>query len=332
MMSKLRSRAARTTTAALAAMALAAALFLASCVTDQEARRLAASWDELGKAWADQGRWDRAGAAWSEALRIDPTLGTAGFNLIRALTEAGKYDEAIANARKFLDKDPDNAEVLSALAYAYYKAGRFDEAIETYQRVVDLRAEDLTSLFNLAALLEKAGRRTEAAERYRGLLQEDPENAAVSFRLGVLLVAEHRELDAIPYIEAYIAAKPDVIDGKKALAMAQEGAGLYAKAMETWALVCAKAPEDAASWFALARLRLTIASDGTGGLEALKKALDAGFTDDEAAKALLATESLAARDEVTAALAAKGLPRPADATTGEAGAGTPTVETGDGSE
>ena len=81
----------------------------------------------------------------------------------------------------------------------------------------------------------------------------------------------------------------------------------YAKAIAEYEAVADANPRDANSLFALARLRLAEAEDGEGGLAALAKALEAGFSDAEAAADLLAEPVLAERDKVAEALRAKGL-------------------------
>ncbi len=274
-----------------------AALASLSCATDQS-RRQAVGWTELGNAWAELGRWDKAGDAWSRAMALDPGQGVASYNLSRALAEAGKYDESIAKSDEYLATDPDNAAVLTVKAYALYKAGRDDEALALYERVVTLNGADSASVYNLAVLLEAAGRTDEAMERYDAVLALKPDDANASFRKGLLLAADGDAESALPLLERYLAANMESLEGRRALALTQVRAGNYMDALETYAAIVAKAPEDADSWFALARLRLTVAEDGQGGLDALKTALKKGFKDRALATDLLAEPGLVALDEV----------------------------------
>ncbi|HPE37072.1 MAG TPA: tetratricopeptide repeat protein [Spirochaetales bacterium] len=288
-------------TTKLAALA-AAALALSSCGTT-DAARLASSWTTLGNTWADLGYWDKAGLAWSEALRLDPTQAVAGYNLARALAEAGKYDEAVQAADAVLAKDPDNASVLAVKAYALHKAGRNAEAAAVYRRVVVLNAEDTASSFNLAVLLEEGGQLDEALARYLAILDAKPDDAAASLRAGVVLDALGRSEEAVPYLERYTVATPASLEAKRVLADVCERAGLYMKSMEALLAVLAGAKDDADAWFQLGRLRLTVADDAEGGLDALAKAAAAGFDDEDAARTLLDTPGLPERQRVEAALA-----------------------------
>lgn len=268
-----------------------------SCATDQS-RRQALGWTELGNAWAELGRWDKAGDAWSRAMALDPGQGVASYNLSRALAEAGKYDESIAKSDEYLATDPDNAAVLTVKAYALYKASRDAEALALYERVVTLNGADSASVYNLAVLLEAAGRADEAMERYDAILALKPDDPNASFRKGLLLAAGGDAESALPLLERYLAANTESLEGRRALALVQVRAGLSMDAIETYAAIVAKVPEDADSWFALARLRLTVAEDGPGGLDALKTALKQGFKDRTLATDLLAEPSLVALDEV----------------------------------
>jgi len=305
------------------AMASAAAILtgLSSCATDQSQRQ-AVAWTEIGNAWSELGRWDKAGDAWSRAMAIDAGQAVAGYNLVRALAEAGKYDEAIATADRYLASDPDNASVLSIKAYALHKAGRDDDAIVVYRRVVVLNGGDAASQYNLAVLLESSGQTDEALALYDAILAAKPDDAGASFRKGMLLSAKGNAQEAIPLIERYVAAHDASLEAHRALARAYERADRFADAIDHYVLITGRDAADAASWFSLARLRLTVAADAKGGLEALKSALQHGFVDKEQAVGLLAAPALVAADEVRAALGAAGLLADPEST-GAVAPGTP---------
>ncbi len=288
----------------MALLALMAAV--TSCATDQS-RRQATGWTELGNSWAEIGRWDKAGDAWSRAIALDPGQGVASYNLSRALAEAGKYDEAVARSDDYLASDPDNAAVLSIKAYALHKAGRDDEAIAVYERVVVLNGGDAASAFNLAVLLDAAGRRSEAMARYDAILAVRPDDLAASFRKGLLLAAGGESEAALPYIERHVAANPDSVEALRILAAARERAGRFADAIDSYTAITAKAPDDPSAFFALARLKLTVAADAKGGLESLKLAIQHGFADMALAAELLADPDLVSIDEVRAVLDTAGL-------------------------
>jgi tetratricopeptide (TPR) repeat protein len=296
---RLRAAVALAVTAALASLG-------ASCATDA-GRRQAAAWTEIGNAWAELEKWDKAGDAWSRAMALDPGQAVAGYNLSRSLAEAGKYDESIAMSDTYLATDPDNAAVLAVKAYALHKAGRSDAAIVVYERVAVLNGGDSASLFNLAVLYESSGRREDALARYGDILTLKPDDALASYRKGLILAASGDAEAALPFIQRYADANPASLEAILSLALVREAAGRFADAMDSYAAIVAKDGNDADAWFALARLRLTVAGDETGGLEALDKAIAKGWKDAEQAKALLGSPKLAAADKVREKLDAAGL-------------------------
>jgi tetratricopeptide (TPR) repeat protein len=282
------------------------------CVTRTAAMQ-ASEWTELGNNWAELGKWDRAGQAWSKAMALDPSQVTAGYNLARALAEAGKHEEALSAIDKVLERDKDNAMAMSLKAYTLHKAGRAAEAIPFYERVVAMNAQDTASRFNLAVLLDGAGRRAEALAIYRALLAEDSGNAVIMYRIGLLELAAGNHDAAIEVLNRFLDVRKNDQQGLRALAAAQEGAGRYGEADKALTALVAAAPGDALAWFDLARLRLAAMDDAVKGLEALRKALSAGFKDSERAARLMTMRNLVAREDVVKILKEAGLlPEPED--------------------
>ena len=235
--------------------------------------------------------WDKAGAAYEKALSYDRSLVAASYNLARALTEAGSYERALGVLERLLGEDPDNVRLLALKAYALHKAGKGAAALAAYRRAVALNPHDASTLRNLAYLLEQSGEDEEARAILRELHAVDPSNDAVLRRLALLeaRLAEASSLEtADTLLSAFLARNP--LDSEALLARAElrEKRELFALAMEDWASLVKKDASDGVAWFRLARIRLLVAGDERGGLEALKRALDAKFSDAAAAAALLA--------------------------------------------
>ncbi len=312
----------RASVAFLALVALA--LTLGGCATapahkaaHKAAREAALEWYAIGNAWSDAGNWSRAGAAYAQALKLDPRLSAASYNMIRALAESGAYDEAIAAANRLLAEDPANVRVLAAKGYTLYRAGRPADALAVYEELsrispyapdvtynvalarsalgdlagavaaleglVAARPEDMGALALYARVLAELGRRDEAFGAYEKLVSLGSADASTHERFGLLYVEAREFAKAMTALEKAVAIEPRASESR------------------------VSAARRARAWFALARLRLAEAEDGKGGLEALSKALEAGFADREAAAALLALPVLAEREAVAQALRAKGL-------------------------
>ncbi len=240
------------------------------------------------------GKWDRAGEAYEKALSYDRTLVAASYNLARALTEAGSYSRALEVLERLRAEDPDNVRLITLSAYAHHKAGDDEAALDAYRRAAELNPRDAPTLRNLALLLERAGRDEEARGILRELYTVDPSDDAVLRRLALL---EARRAgagpsgpseEALSLLTAALARKPGDREVLRARAELRESRELFARAIEDWAALVQADPSDGEAWFRLARLRLVVAGDREAGLEALRKALDAKFSDAEAAAALLA--------------------------------------------
>jgi tetratricopeptide (TPR) repeat protein len=91
------------------------------------------------------------------------------------------------------------------------------------------------------------------------------------------------------------------------LAAGAERQKKYARALEAYDKIVAIDPAQGDAWFGQTRLLLTVVEDPRRGVEALGKALGAGFKDAKAVKALLESPGLLVRDKVEAALKERGL-------------------------
>ena len=293
----------------LVCLALAlASLLPVSCATAPAARE-AKEWYEIGNGWYDQGKWAKAGEAYSRAIALDPGLAAASYNLARALAEAGDYDGALTAIEGVLAGDPANVRVLSAKAYILYKAGRPDEALLVYDEVLKLDPYAPDAIYNATLLREAAGDHAGAIAGIEPLARTKADDGQVQVLYARVLARGGRVDDAIAaYLVAGSLGKLGAADNE-ILGGLYEGTRAYSKAIDAYLAAVAADPKLATAWFALARLRLSQADDGKGGLEALAKALAAGFSDKEAAEALLAEPVLAEREAVTKALKEKGLVR-----------------------
>jgi len=318
----------------LAAAAALAAL-LSSCATAQ-APRIALEYYEIGNAWLAMEKWDKAGAAYERALAYDRSLVAASYNLARALAEAGAYPRALEVLERLRSDDPDNVRLIAFRAYVLNKSGDDEAALAAYRRAAELNPRDAGTLRNLALLLERAGRDGEALVILRELYAVNPADDGVLRRLALLearrvsgtrgsgespapgeesapaitstaAAAASAEEDALTLLSAYLSRKPGDREVLRARAELREARELFARAQEDWAALAQADPADGEAWFRLARIRLVVAGDREAGMEALRKALDAKFSDSKAAAALLAALPEAERAKPAELLKAAGL-------------------------
>jgi tetratricopeptide (TPR) repeat protein len=285
------------------------ALFIITtgCAIQPPNRDLALEWYGVGNAWLAAGKYAEAGKAYDRAISLDPKLVAASYNAARALVEAGSYDRGIGIAQVLAASEKDNVRYISLEAYAFWKAGRKEEAAAAWEKAwaLDPWAPDV--IFNSSLLLLDAGNPAAALERLAPLVTAKPDDEGVVALNARALTEAGREAEAILAWEDLRAlGKIDAASLEK-LGLLYEKAGEFAKGMEALAAAVEKEPKRGSAWFALARIRLSRADDAKAGLEALGKALEAGFSDRDAALALATLPGLVDRPAVVKALVGKGL-------------------------
>jgi tetratricopeptide (TPR) repeat protein len=303
---------------------LVSALILGGCVTSKRDHEIASEFYDLGNAYVELGKYDKAIAEFQAALKIDPGFVKADYNLALAYAHAKRTDDAIAILKKLLMADPENTQVLSALGWAYHLAARDTDALVQYTTVVRLSPADLNALYNAGIILWKLKRPQEAMEKFNDLLARAPDDTDALYAAGSLLLSLDDAAGSADMISRYLDKKPADNEGWYLLAAAAERQKKYTQALAAYDKIIALDSAQGDAWFGETRLLLTVVEDPQRGLEALAKALGAGFKDPKAVQALLDAPGLLERDKVEAALKDKGLlPAPAPAAAPSTPSGTP---------
>jgi tetratricopeptide (TPR) repeat protein len=292
--------------AAWALFALVLTLCAAGCATTPK-RDIAEQWYDIGNSWLDKGEWKKAGEAYSKALAIDPSFAGASLNFARALAEAGDYDGSLGVLDTLIKRDPGNVRVVAAKAFALYKKGDAAGALKEYRAVLELDPYAPDALYNVALLELESGDAQAAVKDLDLLSVNAPEDAEILLALGRARYESGDEEGALATYEK--AKKLGKSDGAayETMGLIYEKARRFSDAMDAFDAAVKLSPKRSLSWFKLARLKLIVASDAERGLEALKKAVDSGFSDKEAAAALLDEPDLPMRELALELLKAKGL-------------------------
>jgi len=303
---------------------LGAALVFSGCVTDSRSRSVAGDYYNIGNAYADLGQYDKAASAFENALRLDASLVKADFNLALAYVKMKRYDDAAVILKRLLLSDPQNTLLLSTLAWNYHLAGKDGNALEQYDAVLTLSPADSDALYNSGIVLWKLDRKDEALARLRKLLANSPEDTDALFATASILLATDNAAGSGEMVSRYLQKKPDDKEGWYLSAAGAERLQKYSQELEAFDRIIALDAKQADAWFGETRLLLTVVEDPQRGLDALSKALDAGFKDPVAIKALLDSPALLERDKVEAALKDRKL-MPEAAPAADTPASPPTV-------
>ena len=259
---------------------------------------LAEEYYNLGNAFYALEEYQQAEDYYLRALELDPEFERAEFNLARALAEQERYSEALALLSELLIEDPDNLRLQEAIAYVQYRRGDLEAAEERYKTVLEQSPFRPDALYNLGLLLLEDGAEVEARPYLARAYEVSPEDPDVLYAYSEALFRTGRQQTGLSILDELRNITDLPVEYLRSAGSRYAEAEFYADALVLYDRLLSQSPEDAPALFAKARILLTAAEEGEAGLAALEDALEAGFSDVEAAGKLLAEPSLIRSSEV----------------------------------
>lgn len=286
------SPAARTALEILGA-AIVLSFFLLSCQSYVPRQDLAEEYYNLGNAYFGLERYEEAANYYRRALNLSPNLERANYNLARSLVAAGDFAGAIALLEELRANEQESVRLTETLAYAELRAGERERAVELYEEVLELSPYRVNALYNLGVIARRADNHRRAAELLSRAGDAAPNDLDVQFHFGLALLATEQPERAIAALERYTTEASDPpLDRLLEIAEAYEEARYFSRALDTYSAVLDRDEQNPGALFGRARVLLTGAEEPEEGLSALRSALQAGFTDDQAISDLLARDDL----------------------------------------
>lgn len=310
----------RAAAAATVALAVLAVLMTGCATSDLTREQFADEYFHLGTGYLESGDSERAVRYLERAVTLRPAAAAARFNLAAALLEAGDTLAASDHLERLLAADPDNLRVLELQAESHERGGRWGDALAVYRRLLVVQPRHASARFNSAILLWTLGDLSGAAVQLRALLHEHPDDQEARLHLGLLIAsagdpAVGAPAQASTLLRAYLEEHPDASDASDALialARVESTQRRYDAALELYADVEQQLAEDdphrAEAAFERAVILLTAVEDPIAGLEALKTALQQGFSDEERLADLLVRDDLLYRPMVLDVITTHGTP------------------------
>ncbi|MBN2184892.1 MAG: tetratricopeptide repeat protein [Candidatus Krumholzibacteriota bacterium] len=118
---------------------------------------------------ASDGRYRDASERFREALKLDPFLSDASFNLALTYQKLSLYKNAATVLQALIVRKKENPEYYYALGVSYFHMRDYKKAGRSFLDALSLNDCHLKSLFSLAVIHEKTGKDSEAEkcwERY----------------------------------------------------------------------------------------------------------------------------------------------------------------------
>lgn len=163
--------------------------------------------NNVGVAWLEQFNFQKGAAAFREALRIEPSLAVARFNLALALLYANDGAAAAQEARAAAALLPSFAGPSYVLGLIAKSAGRASEAAAAFERVVQMDPEDPAANVQLGQVKLQLGDAAGAIARFEAALTFEPFNATAAYNLSVALGRAGRAADARRMLERFQALR-----------------------------------------------------------------------------------------------------------------------------
>ncbi len=146
--------------------------------------------NELGLAWARQGKWQEAVRAYCQALELQADYVAAHVNLGAALVERGELAAAKACYRTALRLQRGCPQAHNYLGEVFFRQEQVAEAVAFFREAVRLKSDYVRALVNLGSALVDQGELAEGVVHYEAALSVEPNSAVVHDKLAEVFVAQ----------------------------------------------------------------------------------------------------------------------------------------------
>jgi tetratricopeptide (TPR) repeat protein len=136
-------------------------------------------------------------ASYAQALKLNPKLDVAHYNIGLIRYEQKAYADALASFKAAVDIAPADAEEYYYYGLTLNELKRRDEAIAALREAVGVDQHYTAAYIALASVLDGAERRTEAADLLRRLTRLEPAKGQGFFELGNVLHNDRKYEDAV---------------------------------------------------------------------------------------------------------------------------------------
>ena len=195
-------------------------------------------------------REDEAVSAYEEAIRQNPLLKEAHFNLALIYEKRRDYERAaehLEEARRLGDQTP---ELLSHLGYIRLQERRYDDARELLSDLLAKKPEDDEARFNLAVCEFYLGDLDAMATRLEELRRRSGEDGLLLYYRGLLELRRRQLESASADLSRALAQSSENARALYYLAQARGGQSLDLKAWETtYGSISPALAHDLESWF-----------------------------------------------------------------------------------
>jgi len=227
------------------------------------------AYNALGIIALERADYDGAIPAFREASKRAPYWAYPMHNMALAYVEKGDYESAIRTYQRAMELAPKVPYLPYNLGLLYQRMNRPRDAEAQYRKALALDDKSAQALNALGALKAETGRRAEAEDFYKQALAHDPALLAARYNLGQLVAADgKRGAEAAALWRQNLARDPQHLPSQIALARYLQSSGNAAEAAREYEAIVAAKPDYVAARVALAEVR---PADAIAQLEAALK-------------------------------------------------------------
>lgn len=238
--------------------------------------------NNLAKVYFEKNDLARARIHIVEALRINPYLPQANYNMGMLLLKKGDMDRAIPYFARAIEVTPDFSEARYAMGSILFDKGDFDNALNQYTRVLKNREKASDSLMadvhNDMGVIYARRKKPDAAQtHFQDALALNPGLAAAHNNLGLLLSSRGEADRAEGYFIKAIALDPGFLDAVNNLVAFYRTRGRHADAIGLLEQLLSKRPDSAVSICYNIACLYAIQGNTAAALAWLERAVKSGF-------------------------------------------------------
>ncbi|MGO9270943.1 MAG: FG-GAP-like repeat-containing protein [Terriglobia bacterium] len=212
----------------------------------------------FGVAFFQHGYLDQAAASFREAIRVNPALADAYYNLGTIYMSRQMPAEAREVLLRAVEIKPDYADALNNLGLLAAEQKHADEAETYFQKAVEASPQYAIAWQNLGNLYREQHRWKESQQALERALKIDPDDAAVSYSLGLLFALQGDSARAGEYLERAVKLRPNYPEALNNLAILYIRTGRREQAAATLEECIRAAPDYDQSYLNLARLDVAL--------------------------------------------------------------------------
>ena len=161
-----------------------------------------------GAAFLADGKVNQAITAFKLAIKIDPKLVAAHFDLALAYQQKGDVPKIIASLKNSINLNPNDFEALNLLGHYYSSQNKLDLAIPCFEKAVKVNPLLAEGYYNLGVALMQKGKGDEAIENYKKSMKIFPDNSIVLNNIGVTYEKMGRPQEALRYFQKSLKLNP----------------------------------------------------------------------------------------------------------------------------